>query len=448
MALEPDKTTWNPNRYKATEYVITYDASGNAQLTQKAADYTGVSYNFSQLPTNNTQNTTTNTQTSTNTAQTSTTQEQTTEAFGDVKPHWWKTASEEGGGGGNSGNTFPSQTKNLDKSSVTGFDDLKTSFKRNFVPDYYNYQGDFEQDEGTIYDLDESKKPSLVKRSFDTITKPFKAVKEIGTKAKKGLMDKVYLPGITAAKAVGQMVRRPNANESFRGIPGLYQAEVDNMKRYGSTGPTAGNPTGDPRKDDAGYNIVSWKGNYNAIGTGSRRSNMLKDATEGMVKGSAEWKEARNTARDKWQEEKDWSDNWEREQRDTDRDRTREEKKEQTRRDTLTSQFASEEGPSDGGSSKIVCTMMNDSYGFGSFRNKIWMKFHKDLSPEYQKGYHKLFLPLVRIAKKNKIVKKVLEHIAVHSTLDMRQSLRGKKHLLGRIYRRIILPICYWAGKK
>ena len=62
MALEPDKTTWNPNRYKATEYVITYDASGNAQLTQKAADYTGVSYNFSQLPANNTQNTTTTNQ--------------------------------------------------------------------------------------------------------------------------------------------------------------------------------------------------------------------------------------------------------------------------------------------------------------------------------------------------------------------------------------------------
>ena len=45
-------------------------------------------------------------------------------------------------------------------------------------------------------------------------------------------------------------------------------------------------------------------------------------------------------------------------------------------------------------SGKIVCTMMNESYGFGSFRNKIWMKFHKDISPEYQKGYHKLFLPL------------------------------------------------------
>ena len=99
------------------------------------------------------------------------------------------------------------------------------------------------------------------------------------------------------------------------------------------------------------------------------------------------------------------------------------------------------------GNGKIVCTMMNQSYGFGSFRNKIWMKFHKDLSPEYQKGYHKLFLPLVRIAKTNKIVKKVLEHIAVHSTIDMRQATRGKTHLLGRIYRKIILPLCYWAGK-
>ena len=106
-------------------------------------------------------------------------------------------------------------------------------------------------------------------------------------------------------------------------------------------------------------------------------------------------------------------------------------------------------GGGDGGSNagKIVCTMMNESYGFGSFRNKIWMKFHKDLSPEYQKGYHKLFLPLVKIAKTNKVIKKVLEHIAVHSTIDMRQATRGKKHLLGRVYRKIILPICYIVGK-
>ena len=106
----------------------------------------------------------------------------------------------------------------------------------------------------------------------------------------------------------------------------------------------------------------------------------------------------------------------------------------------------------DSGKTKIVCTMMNESYGFGSFRNKIWMKFHGNIAPEYQKGYHKLFLPLVKYAKQkgiiNKIIKNILEHIAVHSTIDMRQTLRGKRHTLGRLYRKVILPLCYWAGKK
>ena len=113
---------------------------------------------------------------------------------------------------------------------------------------------------------------------------------------------------------------------------------------------------------------------------------------------------------------------------------------------------AGQGGASGTDSGKIVCTMMNESYGFGSFRNKIWMKFHGNIAPEYQKGYHRIFLPLVNYAKQkgitNKIIKNILEHIAVHSTIDMRQTLRGKKHTLGRLYRKIILPLCYWAGKK
>ena len=36
-------------------------------------------------------------------------------------------------------------------------------------------------------------------------------------------------------------------------------------------------------------------------------------------------------------------------------------------------------GGGDGGGGKIVCTMMNDSYGFGSFRNKIWLRQSKTL---------------------------------------------------------------------
>ena len=95
--------------------------------------------------------------------------------------------------------------------------------------------------------------------------------------------------------------------------------------------------------------------------------------------------------------------------------------------------------------------MMNDSYGFGSFRNKIWLRQSKTLPMEYQLGYHALFLPLVKFSKRkgliNKAVKKVLEHIAVHRTIDIRQEARGKTHMLGRVYRKILEPICYWVGK-
>jgi hypothetical protein len=104
-------------------------------------------------------------------------------------------------------------------------------------------------------------------------------------------------------------------------------------------------------------------------------------------------------------------------------------------------------GGGGGGGGKIVCTMMNDSYGFGSFRNKIWLKHSKDLAPEYQIGYHKIFLPLVKLSKTNKVVKKILEHIAIHRTIDIRQESRGKTHLLGRVYRKILEPICYLVGK-
>ena len=104
-------------------------------------------------------------------------------------------------------------------------------------------------------------------------------------------------------------------------------------------------------------------------------------------------------------------------------------------------------GGSSGGGGKIVCTMMNEFYGFGSFRNKIWLRHSKNLAPEYQIGYHKIFLPLVRLSKTNKILKKMLEHIAVHRTIDIRQESRGKVHLLGRIYRKILEPICYVVGK-
>ena len=75
MSLTPETTVWNPNRYKGTEYVITYAADGTPSLTKKTADYTGVEYNFAELPSVDTTTTTDATTTSTTT---DTTQEQTT----------------------------------------------------------------------------------------------------------------------------------------------------------------------------------------------------------------------------------------------------------------------------------------------------------------------------------------------------------------------------------
>jgi len=109
-------------------------------------------------------------------------------------------------------------------------------------------------------------------------------------------------------------------------------------------------------------------------------------------------------------------------------------------------------GGGSSGGGKIVCTMMNERYGFGSFRNKIWMKFHEHHGPEYQKGYHAIFLPLVKIAKGegkiNTAVRKVLEHMGRHVTADMFKIMKGKKRdTLGRIYRAIFEPTCHIVGK-
>ena len=79
--------SWDPNRYGSTKKVLQYDAAtGNYSIADQDHNYTGVSYNFTALPTTGT---TTSTTTGTTTGTTDTTQTQTTEAFGDVKPWWW-----------------------------------------------------------------------------------------------------------------------------------------------------------------------------------------------------------------------------------------------------------------------------------------------------------------------------------------------------------------------
>ena len=102
-------------------------------------------------------------------------------------------------------------------------------------------------------------------------------------------------------------------------------------------------------------------------------------------------------------------------------------------------------------SSKIICTAMNASYGFGSYRQAIWLSYsNKHLTKEHEVGYHTLFLPLVHLAytKDNKLIRKLLEHGTRRRTADIRAELKGtKRNTLGRIYRAVLEPLCYGVGK-
>jgi hypothetical protein len=119
---------------------------------------------------------------------------------------------------------------------------------------------------------------------------------------------------------------------------------------------------------------------------------------------------------------------------------------------------AGDMGHGDGGGgsgSKIICTAMNHAYGFGSFRNAIWIAYaDKHLTKAHEVGYHALFLPLVDFGfkqgdgKLNMAVRKVLEWGTRHRSTDLRAELRNtKRDTTGRIIRFIFEPLCYAVGK-
>jgi len=102
-------------------------------------------------------------------------------------------------------------------------------------------------------------------------------------------------------------------------------------------------------------------------------------------------------------------------------------------------------------SGKIICTAMNASYGFGSYRQAIWLNYsNKHLTKAHEVGYHTLFLPLVYLAytKDIKFIRTLLEHGTRRRTADLRAELKGtKRNTLGRFYRIIFEPLCYTVGK-
>lgn len=112
-------------------------------------------------------------------------------------------------------------------------------------------------------------------------------------------------------------------------------------------------------------------------------------------------------------------------------------------------------GGGGGGGGKIVCTAMCQAYGFGAYRQNVWLEYSaKHLKKEHARGYHRIFRPLVKYAFHSgtsipkRIVRHWLETIMRMRTVDLWHEMRGKNpRPVGRLIRRACEYICYGVGK-
>ena len=110
-----------------------------------------------------------------------------------------------------------------------------------------------------------------------------------------------------------------------------------------------------------------------------------------------------------------------------------------------------ESGGSESSGKSIVCTAMYQTTGLEDWKKamKIWYIYQKKyLTIQHQEGYHKLFKPFVKGMHKSKIIKAIGAHVAKHRTQHLKHVMfNSKSSLLGKVYNKILEPICYWVGK-
>ena len=108
-------------------------------------------------------------------------------------------------------------------------------------------------------------------------------------------------------------------------------------------------------------------------------------------------------------------------------------------------------GNNDSSGKSIVCTAMYQTTGLEDWSKamKIWYIYQKKyLTIQHQEGYHKLFKPFVTGMHKNNLIKAIGAHVAKHRTQHLKHVMfNSKPSLLGRIYNKILEPICYFVGK-
>ncbi len=463
MSLTPSKVTWDPNRYKATEYVITYDSNGTPTLSKKEADYTGVNYNFSSLPSN----TTTQTSTGTTTQQTSTTtQAQTAEAFGDVKPYYWNE-----GGGGNGGNqnqeiikTSPKQQPQLsgffdplDK-AISGepvgslgmrvkqkFEDITGKTERDWEDvdrDIEIYRINAELAKGGLnYEEEATLRNKLSELQKQSTTGFFTKPKDLAKKTyeKTGLKKAIDFlkpfPIKIAEAMIDPLQKSTNSfNKNYFGVTnGIYE-----------NGRIAGNASTDLY---AGMNAQSMFGNVYEAG----KSRIEKrEKTAATKKVSDKFKA--NTEKMK-QQQQEYLEN-----KAADRDRksggntttnVTGHGKSGLGRDT--DYMGHGGGSSNSGGKSIICTQMYQQTQLEDWKKtmRLWYIFQKKyLTMEHQEGYHFLFKPFVNGMKKSKVLTTLGKHCAIARTNDIKHIMFGTPFSLsGRLVRLVTEPLCYITGK-
>jgi len=108
-------------------------------------------------------------------------------------------------------------------------------------------------------------------------------------------------------------------------------------------------------------------------------------------------------------------------------------------------------GGNDSSGKSIVCTAMYQTTGLEDWSKamKIWYIYQKKyLTIQHQEGYHKLFKPFVKGMHKSQIIRAIGAHVAKHRTQDLKHVMFGSRSSwLGRVYRKILEPVCYLVGK-
>jgi hypothetical protein len=246
----------------------------------------------------------------------------------------------------------------------------------------------------------------------------------------------------TALKGVGEVISKSPTIQFLSGF-GKQRNETDaaiavNKSRFNvvtSSGPMQGRIVGDDGTYDPANNLFHGMNRDSAFGNledaGRKRIDRINKTLEKQKNRPGGPSKTLTERRDKFQKELiDYQSN--------------------------VQQSSYEEASGSGGDSpggkSIVCTAMYQTTGLQDWSKamKIWYIYQKRyLTIQHQEGYHKLFKPFVKAMHKNNIVKAIGAHFAKHRTQHLKHVMfNSKPSLLGKIYNKILEPICYWAGKK